>query len=482
MKASGFIQCLWPVAIAVYLAGLSTVVFSQRTHSISLFWLLAGTRVLSLLFLLAISILKRRSLTIWIFWSMLAGIEIGLDAPHFALHLRIFSDIFLRLIQMIVAPLLLGVLIPGIGKHFNSRDIGRLALKSFVYFEVLTTLALMIGLAAINISKAGTGMVGTFSHSILPEPVHPFLQHSWDSVLLNAFPENLAKAITENHVLQVVVFAILFGVAVGRLDDRRKRPLLVFFDSVAAAMFQLTNLIMYVAPLAIGGALAYAVAHSGLGIMFGLGKLVLTLYGAIVAFVLLVMLPAALLAKVPLRRFVTATAEPAAIAFSTSTSEAALPIAMERMEEMGISGRIVRFVIPTGYSFNLAGSCLYLSLAAMFMAQAGGIHLTFVNQAVMVGTMMLTSKGIAGIPRAVFVILTATAATFHLPLALLPVLLGVDAVMDMGRASVNVVGNCLAAAVIARWEEVAGSKEKLSGVTKASLIEIQDRFNSHLQL
>jgi proton glutamate symport protein len=417
-----------------------------------------GARVASLV-LFAWLTLQRRSLTVWIFWSMIAGLTIGLDAAHFALHLRVFSDLFLRLIEMIMVPLILGVLIAGIGAHGNSRDVSRLAFRSFVYFEALTTIALIVGLLAINISKAGVGLERGEIHSSQVAPSedqsHTVLQPmqlTWDRFLLNAVPENLAKSIAENHILQVVVFAILFGIALGRLNEERKRPILEFLDSFTGVMFQLTNLIMYTAPFAVGGALAYTVAHSGLGVMIGLSKLVLTLYVAIAAFIVCGMLPAALLARVPLRRFLTAVAEPAAIAFATSTSEAALPIAMERMEELGVPGKIVGFVIPTGYSFNLAGSALYLSLAAVFLAQAGGIHLGWTQQLTMLGTMMLTSKGVAGVPRAVFIVLMTTASSSQLPIEILPLLLGVDALMDMGRATINAAGNCLASVVVAQWE------------------------------
>lgn len=403
--------------------------------------------------------LQRRSLTVWIFWSMIAGLTIGIDATHLALHLRVFSDLFLRLIEMIMAPLILGVLVAGIGAHGNSRDVSRLALKSFVYFEVLTTIALIVGLLAINISKAGVGLERGEIHSSQVAPSedqsHTVLQPmqvTWDRFLLNAVPENLAKSIAENHILQVVVFAILFGIALGRLNEERKLPILEFLHSFTGVMFQLTNLIMYTAPFAVGGALAYTVGHSGLGVMIGLSKLVLTLYVAIAVFIVCGMLPAALLARIPLRRFLAAVAEPAAIAFATSTSEAALPIAMERMEELGVPGKIVGFVIPTGYSFNLAGSALYLSLAAVFLAQAGGMHLGWTQQLTMLGTMMLTSKGVAGVPRAVFIVLMATASSSHLPIEMLPLLLGVDALMDMGRATINAAGNCLASVVVAQWE------------------------------
>jgi proton glutamate symport protein len=435
----------------LYISGLAALLLGNGLAGPFLRWSAISVRLISLI-LLAWWALRKRSSTIWIFWSMVAGIEAGLDVPLLASHLRILSDLFLRLIQMIVAPLILCVLVTGISKHGDRRGISRLALKSLIYFEVLTTIALAIGLLAINISRAGYGLTPASATILHTVQNYPASQLTWKSALFDAVPENLAKSVAENHVLQVAVFAILFGIALGRLKEEQKRPLLEFFQSAAAAMFQLTNLVMYIAPLAVGGALAYAVAHSGLGVMVGLGKLLLTLYAAIAAFITLGMLPVAMLARVPLRRFLVAVSEPAAIAFATSTSEAALPVAMERMEELGVPDKIVGLVIPAGYSFNLAGSCLYLSLAAVFMAQAGGIHLTLGSQLLMLWTMMLTSKGIAGIPRAVFVVLMATASSFHLPIEILPILLGIDPLMDMGRAAINVTGNCLASVVIARWE------------------------------
>jgi proton glutamate symport protein len=442
----------------LYVAGLAVSLLARGHAGFGAGVLGIVLRVLALVVLAAWA-LRRRSLTVWIFWSMVCGIELGLDAPSLALHLRVFSDLFLRLIEMIVAPLILCVLVAGIGRHGSSRDVSRLAVKSLIYFEVLTTIALAIGLAAINISKAGVGLTIANTSAALQAQAPSAPQLTWESFLLEAAPENIAKSVAENHVLQVAVFAILFGIAVGRLDEERRRPLLAFFESAASAMFQLTSLIMYLAPLAVGAALAYAVAHSGLGVFVGLGKLLLTLYVAIAAFIALGLYPAALLAKVPLRRFVVAVSEPAAIAFATSTSEAALPVAMERMEQLGMPANIVGFVIPTGYSFNLAGSCLYLSLAAVFMAQAGGTHLGLVSQLMMLWTMMLTSKGVAGIPRAVFVVLMATAATFHLPVEILPILLGIDPLMDMGRSAINVIGNCLATVVVARWEGPAATTD-----------------------
>jgi proton glutamate symport protein len=408
-------------------------------------------RILALI-VLAVAAAKRRSLTGWIFFAMLAGIELGLDAPHVAIAGRVFSDIFLRLIRVIVAPLILGTLITGIAGHAEAKTVGRLGLKSLIYFEVLTTIALVIGLAAIDISKAGVGLHLTAVKGVASVAVAPQAAQSWQQFLLHVFPENIASAIAENQILQVVVFAIIFGLALGRLSETKRAPLLRLAESLTETMFAFTNIVMLLAPLGVGAALAYTVANSGVGVMFNLGKLLLTLYVALILFGLLAMLPVMLLAQIPVLGFLRAVAEPATIAFATSTSEAALPRAMEEMEAFGVPRKIVAFVIPTGYSFNLAGSALYLSLAAVFTAQAAGIHMSIGRQAAMLLTLMLTSKGVAGVPRAGLVLLLATAATFGLPTEPILIILGIDALMDMGRTVVNVVGNCLASAVVARWE------------------------------
>jgi proton glutamate symport protein len=415
----------------------------------------AGYEVARLISLgaLAWAAARRRSLTGWIFWAMLAGIELGLDAPHAAIAGRVFSDIFLRLIRVIVAPLILGTLITGIAGHSDAKTVGRLGLKSLIYFEVLTTVALAIGLAAIDISKAGVGLNLNAAHAAQTAATSgPQASLSWQQFLLHVFPENIASAVAENQILQVVVFAILFGLALGRLSESKRAPMLRLAESLTDAMFSFTNIVMLAAPVGVGAALAYTVANSGLGVVVNLGKLLLTLYVALIAFALLAMLPVLLLARLPLMEFLQAIAEPATIAFATSTSEAALPRAMEEMEAFGVPRRIVAFVIPAGYSFNLAGSALYLSLAAVFTAQAAGIPMSLGRQAIMLFTLMLTSKGVAGVPRAGLVLLLATASMFGLPVEPVLVILGIDALMDMGRTTVNVVGNCLACGVMARWE------------------------------
>jgi proton glutamate symport protein len=408
--------------------------------------------------LLAAFAIRRRSLTPWIFVAMVAGAELGFDVPHLAVSLRVFSDIFLRLIKAIVAPLIFATLVTGIAGHGDLKAVGRIGVKSIVYFEVITTLALIVGLAAINLSRAGEGlaMPATIAAqevaSSTPPPAH------WQDFLLHIFPENVAKSVAEGQILQVAVFAVFFAIALAGLTPERRAPLIKLFEGLSEVMFRFTNIVMYLAPLAVGAAMAYTVGHMGLGVLVNLGKLLLTIYGALVAFGLLVLLPVALFFRVPVRAFLRAVAEPATIAFATSTSEAALPRAMEAMEALGVSRRIVAFVIPAGYSFNLDGSTLYLAAASIFVAQAAGMHLSFGEQIVMMLSLMLTSKGVAGVPRATLVVLLATAATFHLPTEPIFVLLGIDALADMARTTVNVVGNCLASVVVARWEGEFGTE------------------------
>jgi proton glutamate symport protein len=399
---------------------------------------------------LAYAGIQRRSLTFWIFLAMFVGLEIGLDWPEFAAHLRVLSDIFLRLIKVIVAPLIMGTLVTGIAGHGDLKKVGRIGLKSLIYFEVVTTIALFIGVGAINLTRAGEGLsLPAASVDQGPQNVAPL---KWDDFLLHVFPENIVKAVGENQILQVAVFAVLFGIALTRVPEKLRQPMLSVAESLTQAMFKFTNIVMYYAPIGVGAAMAYTVGHMGISVLLPLGKLLLTAYGALVVFLIFVLLPIVLLARLPLVRFLKSVAEPATIAFATSTSEAALPRAMECMEEFGVPREIVAFVIPAGYSFNLDGSTLYLAMASIFVAQAAGIHMGWAEQLFMVLALMLTSKGIAGVPRATLVVLMATASTFHLPYEPIFMILGVDTLIDMARTSLNVTGNCLASAVIARWE------------------------------
>ena len=381
---------------------------------------------------------------------MVIGAELGHDFPELAVSLRIFSQIFLRLIRTIVAPLLFATLVVGIAGHSNLRQVGRMGVKALVYFEIVTTIALFIGWAAINISRAGEGIT-------LPPPpegaqIQQTAPRTWQDIVLDTFPENFARSVVEGEMLQIVVFSVLFGIALALIPDDKRRPLLSFAESLAETMFRFTRIVMFMAPLGVGAAIAYTVGQLGVGVLVNLAQLIATFAVAVVVFVAGVLLPVALIARVPLRRFAQAVAEPVSIAFATTSSEAALPRAMEAMEKLGVPRQIVAFVMPTGYSFNLDGSTLYLSLCAIFVAQAAGIDLSVGQQFVLLLTLMLSSKGVAGVPRGAVVVLLGTVASFGLPVEPVLVILGVDAVLDMLRTSLNVLGNCLATVVIARWE------------------------------
>lgn len=380
---------------------------------------------------------------------MVIGALIGHEFPDVGQNMRVLSQVFLKLIKTIIAPILFSTLVVGIAGHSNLKQVGRMGWKSILYFEVVTTFALIIGLIAINISQAGVGIV-------LPEGMHETLPEvtvsTWQDIILHIFPENIAKSIYHAEVLPIVVFSVLFGIGLAMLDERKKRPMLEFCESLAETMFKFTNIIMYFAPVGVGAAIAYTVGHMGLGILVNLIQLLLTLYAALIVFVLGVLLPVALIARIPVINFLKAVIEPMSIAFATTSSESALPKAMQAMERLGVPRKIVAFVIPTGYSFNLDGTTLYLSLASIFVAQAAGMHMDVPTQILLVFTLMLTSKGVAGVPRASLVILLATAAQFNLPTWPILVILGIDELMDMARTSINVMGNCLASCVVARWE------------------------------
>ncbi|RNI32879.1 dicarboxylate/amino acid:cation symporter [Rufibacter immobilis] len=392
---------------------------------------------------------QKKSLTTWILVSMVIGAEIGYSFPDFAQHLNVLSKVFLKLVKTIIAPLIFATLVVGIAGHSNLKQVGKMGIKALIYFEIVTTIALFIGLAAINLSRAGDGIVlkGQASNEITAPPAQTF-----EDIILHIFPENIAKSVAEGQVLQIVVFSVLFGIALAMLNERKRRPLLEVTESLAETMFKFTNIIMFFAPIAVGAAIAYTVGHMGFGILVNLFKLLATLYVALLAFLVLVLLPVALMFRIPIKMFINAIAGPVSIAFATTSSEAALPRAMEALESIGVPRKIVAFVMPMGYSFNLDGSTLYLSLASIFVAQAAGIEMPWEQQLLMVFTLMLTSKGIAGVPRASLVILMGTAASFNLPVEPIFIILGIDELMDMARTSVNVIGNCLATAVIARWE------------------------------
>jgi Na+/H+-dicarboxylate symporter len=392
--------------------------------------------------------MKRLSLTAWIFIGMAAGVALGVFTPGFAKQLGPVSTVFLRLIRSIIGPLIFATLVSGVAGGGDMKQMGRIGAKAILYFEIVTTVALFLGLAAVNLVQPGLGV------PIQPTSAEAALSTApatFASMLEHIFPASLIDAMARNDVLQVVVFAFLFGAACAAIGAKAQ-PVVSFCNSLSEVMFRYTNYVMYLAPFGVGAAIGVTVGSKGLGVLFGLGKLVLTMYVSLAIFLGLVLGSVVLLFRIPMGQFYRAVRQPFLIAFSTASSEAALPLALENMEKLGVPKHIVGFVIPTGYSFNLDGSTLYLSLASVFVAQAAGVHLTFGEQLLMMLTLMLTSKGVAGVPRAALVILAGTLATFHLPMEGAAVLLGVDAILDMGRTSINVVGNCLASAVVARWE------------------------------
>jgi proton glutamate symport protein len=399
----------------------------------------------------------RISPTQWIAISMVVGILIGwlfpaADHPNVAVAAKAISSVFLRMIKSLIVPLLFSTLVVGIAGHGDDmKKVGRLAWRSILYFEVVTTLALAIGLIAVNLVKPGVG-VNLAAASADTGTQFAKTEVTFSGVIEHMVPQSFFEAASKNEVLQIVFFSILFAVGLSKVSGKPKQVMLDFCESLSEVMFKFVGLVMAFAPFGIGAAIATTVGTSGLGVLKSLFILVGTLYGALIVFILLVLVPVALVARIPIKLFWSYVKEPWLIAFSTASSEAALPRAMEQLEKFGIPKRIIAFVLPTGYSFNLDGSTLYLAVASIFAAQAGGIDMSIGNQILMMLTLMLTSKGVAAVPRASLVILSGALAMFGLPLQAVAVILGVDAIMDMARTSVNLLGNCLATAVMARWE------------------------------
>jgi proton glutamate symport protein len=384
-----------------------------------------------------------------IFAGMGIGLIVGWFFPGAGVALRPLSIVFIRLIKSLIAPLIFATLVAGIAGHGNLKQVGRMGAKALIYFEIVTTLALVIGLVAVNLVRPGVGVnLQAVSH------VQEFAgkEQTFAEVVTHIVPQSVIQAMAEGEVLQIVVFAVLFGIALALLPEGKRSVMLSFCDSLAETMFRMTGIVMKYAPIGVGAAIAVTVGHRGLSVLVNLALLILTLYGALAAFLLLVLLPVAMIAGVPVRRFIAAVKEPAMIAFSTTSSEAGLPLAFENMEAFGVPRRIVAFVLLTGYSFNLDGSTLYLSLTSVFVAQAAGIDMPLPTQILMMVTLMLTSKGVAGVPRGALIILAGALSSFGLPLEGVAVILGVDSILDMGRTTINVIGNCLATVVVARWE------------------------------
>lgn len=380
--------------------------------------------------------------------GLIIGYVISITNPAWANILNPFSQIFIRMIRMIIAPLLFGTLVAGIAGAGHFKDVGRMGLRAIIYFEIVTTLALLIGLVMVNVMKPGVGM--TLPPPTGAAPVAAAAQ-TWDQILLHMVPTSVIEAMATGDVLQIVVFSIVFAIGLGMVGEKG-RPMIEWAESLTETMFKVTNIVMLYAPIGVGAAIAVTIGRSGLSVLQNLAFLVFTLYFALAVFFGLVLVPVMLMFRIPIMGFFRAIKEPALIAFSTTSSEAALPRAMESVEAFGVPRRIVSFILPLGYSFNLDGSTLYLSLAAVFVAQAANVDLTIGQQVTMMLTLMLTSKGVAGVPRASLVILAATLASYNLPLEGITLILGVDALMDMGRTMTNVIGNCLASVVVAKWE------------------------------
>ncbi len=482
-----------------------------------------------------ISQLKRISLSAWIIIAMIAGVFFGLYCPKLAIECKFVSTVFLHLIKCIIVPLLFSTLVVGIAGHADDlKSVGKLAFRSILYFEVVTTAALLIGLLAVNLIRPGDGVhqaakekqasattnqpavlasqsltatnlevaptnqsvalagetlsatnlslastnqlsnATNGSPAIASAPQISTNKITFAGVVEHAVPQSFFESAAKNDVLQIVVFAIIFAIALGQVSGQPKKTMLAFLESLSEVMFKFTGLVMWVAPFGVAAAIASTIGTSelqsggGFRVLLTLLTLVLTLYGALLVFILIVLVPIMLIARIPILRFLKTVREPVLLAFSTASSEAALPDALRLMEKFGVPKRIVAFVLPTGYSFNLDGSTLYLALASVFVAQAAGIELTLQTQVMMMLTLMLTTKGVAAVPRASLVILSGTLTSFGLPLEGVALILGVDAFMDMARTSVNLLGNCLASAVMARWE----GELKLAPESKSDDLEI----------
>jgi len=395
----------------------------------------------------------------WVVIAMIIGVSLGWMFPDrpgaggfSASDLKVLSHVFLRMIKSLVAPLLFATLVVGIAGHGDDmKRIGTLAVRSLIYFEVVTVLALAVGLLAVNVAKPGSGVVlGTVAGGVGAEPIAP--TPALGSVLEHIVPQSFIDAAARDDALQITFFSIVFAVALAQVQGPAKALMLNFCQALSEVMFAFTALVMRFAPIGVGGAIAATVGKSGIGVLRHLGALVLTLYVALIVFALFVLLPIAVAFRVPVRRFWSATKDPWLIAFSTASSEAALPLALANMERLGVPRRIASFVLPAGYTFNMDGTTLYLAMASMFVAQAAGIAMPVSQQILMMVTLMLTSKGTAAVPRASLVVLSGALTQFGLPLEGIAVILGVDAFMDMARTSLNVVGNCLASVLLARWD------------------------------
>lgn len=401
--------------------------------------------------------MKNSKLTIAIFVSLFLGILAGWAFPDFAVKTHVLAEVFLRMVKMIIAPLLFATLVVGIAGHTDAKSLGRLGIKTLVYFEVVTTLALIIGLGFANIFKPGEGMMDIASKNIALGDISnistSIQTNSFGEMFLGLFPTSVVQAMCDGNLLQIVIFSIFFALAICAIG-KKAQPVVDVLNAITKIMFKFTEYVMYFAPMGIFGAIAYTVGTNGIDILFNYGKVIMALYIALAVFVLIVLLIACKLVHISFRGLIKAIQEPALLTFTTASSEAALPKAMSIMEKFGVPKSIVGFVMPTGYTFNLDGSTLYLAMAVLFSTQLVGIHLTLEQQLVIMFALMLTSKGVAGVPRASLIVLAGTLTSFNIPVLGVAILLGIDQILDMGRTAVNLIGNCVATVVIARWENV----------------------------
>ncbi len=398
--------------------------------------------------------MKHSKLTFLIFLALILGIIFGCVAPDWAIKMQPFATIFLRMVKMIIAPLLFATLVVGIAGHGSVKQLGKIGIKTLIYFEIVTTLALFIGLIAGNIFQPGVG----FSHSATISNLKVAgLMAATDAhtsihdMVINIFPTSIVDAMATGNLLQIVVFSIIFALAICTVG-KAAEPVLEVLKSLSKIMFKFTEYVMYFAPIGIFGAISYTIGTNGLKVLAGYLKVILTLYTALAIFVILVLIIACKIAKISFRALIRALEEPALLAFSTASSEAAFPKAIEIMENFGVPKNIVGFVMPTGYTFNLDGSTLYLAVGVLFSAQIAGINLSIEQQIIIMLALMLTSKGVAGVPRVSLIVLAGTLASFNIPILGVAILLGIDQILDMGRTTVNLIGNCIATVVIARWE------------------------------
>ena len=398
--------------------------------------------------------MKTSRLTLYIFLSLIVGTIVGWKFPDIGKEMQPLAHIFLNMIKMIIAPLLFSVVVTGISSHGNINSLGKLGAKTLIYFAAATTFALAIGLSVGLIAKPGAGFPLVASQNMIDTAANMAAQNVHNSttdMFVNIVPTSIIKSMADGNLLQIVVFSIFFALAICAVGEKAK-PVLNCISSLSEIMFKFTQFVMNFAPIGVFGAISYTIALNGLGIMLNYAKIIGALYFALFLFLFVILNIACRIVGISVFSLLRAIREPAILAFTTSTSEAALPQAMEIMESYGVPKNIVGFVMPTGYTFNLDGSTLYLALAMLFSVQIVGIELPTLQLVFIMGTLMLTSKGIAGVPRVALVVLAGTLSNFGYPLIGVAILLGIDQILDMGRTTVNLIGNCIATVVIAKWE------------------------------